>query len=140
VTPCRSELRIHPVAELFPLTEGTEFDALVADIRANGLINPITLFEGMVLDGRNRLRACEKAGVAPRYETYAGGDPAGFVVSQNVARRHLNESQRALVAARLANLPHGGDRRSDQAAILPLEISQTDAARMLNVGPRPAAR
>jgi ParB-like chromosome segregation protein Spo0J len=50
---------IHPLAETFPLMEGTEFDALVTDIKDNGLINPIPVFEDMVLDGRNRLRACE---------------------------------------------------------------------------------
>jgi hypothetical protein len=60
----QANLRIHPLAETFPPMTGAEFDVLAADIRANGLINPITLFEGMVLDGRNRLRACEAAGSA----------------------------------------------------------------------------
>jgi hypothetical protein len=122
----------HPLAEIFPLMEGAEFDALSADIQANGLINPITMFEGKVLDGRNRLRACATAGVAPRYETYTGDDPAGFVVSQNVTRRHLNESQRALVAARLANLPEGRPTKTAHACA----VSQDDAADRLQVSRR----
>jgi hypothetical protein len=53
----------------------------------------------------------------------------------NLKRRHLNESQRAMIAAKLANMPHGGDRKSDQAANLPL-VSQSAAAEMLNVSDR----
>ena len=102
----------HPLAELFPLMEGPGFEELVADIKANGLIHPLTVCEGMLLDGRNRLRACEEAGVAPSYEIYAGPDPLGFILSQNVARRHLDGSQRAMIAARLETFAHGGDRRS----------------------------
>ena len=53
----------HPLAELFPLIEGPAFKDLVADIKANGLLHPLTECDGMLLDGRNRLRACEEAGV-----------------------------------------------------------------------------
>jgi hypothetical protein len=85
----------HPLAELFPLIEGAAFEELVADIKAKGLVHPLIVCDGMLLDGRNRLRACEEAGVAP----YAGPDPLGFVLSQNVARRHLDDSRRAMIAA-----------------------------------------
>lgn len=68
-----------------------------------------------------------------------GTDPVAFVLSQNLHRRHLTESQRAAVAAKLANMTRGGDRRSDQSANLhfensPVTISQ--AAEMLNVSER----
>lgn len=128
-------MKSHPAAEAFPLIEGAEFDALVADIRSRGLIHPIVTYEDQILDGRNRHRACETAGVPPRFEVYRGRDPIGYVVSVNIARRHLDESQRAMVAAKLATLGHGGDRRSDQAANLPV-VTQPAAAGMLNVGER----
>jgi hypothetical protein len=96
---------IHPLAELFPSLEGDAFDALVADIKANGLHNCITLYDGKVLDGQNRLRACEAAGVEPLFDQYDGDDPLGFVMSMNVARRHLSVEQRSEVIRKLRELP-----------------------------------
>ena len=126
-------MKTHPYADILPLLEGEAFDALVADIKANGLLEPITIHEGMILDGRNRWNACEAAGVEPQFLEFDGDDPLAFVLSLNLHRRHLDESQRGMVAARLANLNHGGDR---QAANLPLEVSQVQAGAMLNVSAR----
>lgn len=92
----------HPTAELFPLLEGIELDDLAEDIRQRGLIEPILTYNGAILDGRNRLTACEKVGVEPRFCEFTGDDPEDEVISRNLRRRHLNESQRAMVAARLA--------------------------------------
>jgi hypothetical protein len=86
----------HPAANIFPLIEGEEFAALVEDIRTKGLLNPIVLYEGLLLDGRNRLRACVEAGVAPRWTTWQRTDgvgPVAWVISQNKERRHLTSSQ-----------------------------------------------
>ena len=76
----------HPLANVLPLTEGAEFDRLVADIAEHGLHNPITLLDGLVLEGRNRERACPAAGVEPRYVEFEGKDPAAYVLSQNLIR------------------------------------------------------
>ena len=134
-------LPIHPFAELFPPLEGAALDALVADIKVNGLLNPVILFEDMVLDGRNRLRACEIAGVVPRYEVYEGDNPLGFVVSLNIKRRHLEAGQRAASGANMATLKHGGDRGGNQfgkwqVATLQLDITREEAAKMVDVSKR----
>lgn len=98
--PART-LGVHPAAELFPLMKGTDFGLLVEDIDANGLREPVLLYQGLILDGRNRLRACEIAGVEPRFvESDGVGSPLALVLSRNLHRRHLNEGQRAIIAAR----------------------------------------
>ena len=126
----------HPLAEIFPLLEGEAFADLVEDIAAKGLHEPVVLHEDKVLDGRNRYRACQEAGVAPRFESYTGSDPVGYVVSLNLKRRHLDESQRAMVAAKLATLKQGA--RTDLSPIG--EKSQADAAILLGVGKRSVER
>jgi ParB family chromosome partitioning protein len=127
-----SRYDIHPLAELFPRMSGDEYAALKEDIKTHGLLEPIWLYQGKVLDGRHRYLACLDVGVEPRFRQYEGGDPVGFVVSLNLKRRHLNESQRAMVAASLANLETG--RPSANAQIC--AVSQGDAAHMLQVSRR----
>lgn len=101
------EFPAHPLADLFPLIEGVEFDELVASIKTHGLRDAIITYQGTILDGRNRYRACLVARVDPRFEEFAGDDPHSFVIDKNIHRRHLNESQRALVGAQMANLSNG---------------------------------
>jgi len=93
----------HPICLLIPSADEDELQDLTDDIRAHGLINPIVLFEGMILDGRNRAVACERAGVAPRYVQFGGSreDALILVISHNLKRRHLTKQAIAdsLVAA-----------------------------------------
>lgn len=131
-------MNFHPLSQLFPLMQGREFDELVADIRANGLREPIWTYEGQILDGRNRWRACEVAAVTPTLAEFDGDDPVSFVVSLNLHRRHLDEGQRGVVAARIESWKHGGDRRLEQDANLHL-VSRARAAEMLNVSERTVA-
>jgi hypothetical protein len=133
--PTESSRPLHPLCELFPPIEGTAFDELVTSIKENGLRELIVILDGAILDGRNRYNACLAAGVEPRFTPFKGNDPVRFVLAANIHRRHLNESQRATIAAKIANLAHGGDRKSDQAANLPV-LTQAAAAEMLNVSAR----
>ena len=129
----------HPAADIFPLMQGREFNDLVADIRAHGLREPIWLHQdGRLIDGRNRYRACNAANREPRFQTYIGPDESlvGFVISMNLHRRHINESQRAMVAARMANMP---PHRPGSSPIGEL-TSQADAAKLFNVGKRSVER
>lgn len=94
-------MQSHKYADLFPMMDEEEFANLVEDIRANGLLDPIVVYGEEVLDGRNRLRACEAAGVEPQFTEFEGDDAAAlqFVISHNLSRRHLTASQRAAIAA-----------------------------------------
>jgi protein gp37 len=104
-------LKVHPAADLFPLIVGPEFDELVADIRAHGVREPIWLYEGKILDGRNRERAALAAGVECPTRTYDGDDPVSFVLSANLHRRHLTaEQKRDLIAKLLKAQPESSDR------------------------------
>ena len=142
-----TQIPYHPLADIFPLIDGAEFSALRDDIAAHGVREPVVLFEGAILDGRNRYRAAQAAGVDCPMTEYRGDDAAAFVVSLNIHRRHLTESQRAMAASKLANLAHG--QRADQRAarpenlpIFPEEktkpapVSQSEAAKLLNVSDR----
>ncbi len=117
-------LEFHPLASVFPLMEGEEFSALVEDVRANGVLEPVTLYEDKILDGRNRARAAEQAGVSFATSDYVGADPLGFVISLNMHRRHLSDSQRAMVAEALTRIrqedetPHGGITQNAAASAL----------------------
>ncbi len=118
--------RLHPIGDLpcpqdtvpvFP-TEGEiahlvrhrynfmpHFESVVELIAATlpkiGLRCPIVLFEGAILDGALRLEACRRAGVAPIFCEFIGEDPLAFCMSMNMRRGHLDESQRAMVGARV---------------------------------------
>lgn len=142
-------MEYHWAANLFPLIMGEDFSTLVEDIRANGQKQDIDILDGKVLDGRNRLRACNTAGVEPRFRTLpAGTDPIRYVVSANIHRRHLTESQRGMIAAEIANM-RDGQKRSDtpatrqrlaqpqlgaSAELHQPPISQAAAAAMMQVG------
>ena len=123
----------HRFANIFPMMNDDAIDALAADIKENGLRESIVKFEGKVLDGRCRVRACRLAGVAPRYRDYTGDDPLAFVVSKNLHRRHLNDSQRALAAAQASGLKRGANQHTEG-----LPIGR--ASKMFNVKKRSAAR
>lgn len=100
-----TELKVHPVADLFPMLADDELKELAADIAERGLLQPIVLdVEGRILDGRNRYAACALAGVEPSFTTYDGDDPEGYALAVNIARRHLTKGQQAMVIAKADNL------------------------------------
>lgn len=138
-TPTPTAIEDHPIAAAFPLLTSEELYALRDNIKEHGLKQSVVLFEEKILDGRNRHRACLAAGVTPHYEHYQGNDPVGFVIGLNINRRHLTTGQRAMIAADLANMKVGGDRRSDHSANLQNDLSQDATAEKLKVSTRSVA-
>lgn len=132
-------LPVHPLAGVFPLMAGAALADLTADVAINGLRHPVTLLDGAVLDGRSRLAACRTANVEPRFVNFTGKDPAPFIVVVNASQRHLDISQRAMVAAKLSQLADSSVRPPDQTAdwrvehvVSPL-MTIARAASLLNV-------
>jgi N6-adenosine-specific RNA methylase IME4 len=135
-----SEIPSHPLANLFPLMDGAALGELAGDIRSNGQREDIVTLNGMILDGRNRYRACLAAGISPQFLEFGrlsgDGDSAlAFIISKNLRRRHLNESQRAMVAARLTTMRQGERTDLQPSETLP-KVSQPQAAEMMNVSAR----
>lgn len=138
----------HRFAKIFPMMTGKDYDDLVTDIEQNGLRNPIVLYEGEVLDGRNRLLAATEAQVPIETVEYDGEDPLAFVWSTNMHRRHLNDPQKHDVAAKYATLRKGRPSKppekigtgaylnSEKPRKAAAPVTQREAAKMLDVSER----
>lgn len=116
----------HPVAGLFPMLAGDDLEELIASIYEQGLLQPVVLdADGRVLDGRNRLAACERLNVIPEVIVYDGENPDGYAFAVNVDRRHLTKGQMAIVAARALLVSDNGNQDAMAKAI---KVSQTRIA------------
>jgi hypothetical protein len=99
-----ADFRIHPTAALFPLIEGEDFNELCESIRNHGLLEPVVIDGDELLDGRNRLRACEKAKIEPRFLEWKSMNleseaypKSSWIIDKNIERRHLSDDQRAAI-------------------------------------------
>lgn len=134
----RLDVKLHPVASIFPEMSQEEFDNLKSDIEANGQRESIVYWNQMLIDGRHRLRACQELGIEPmECELEPDADPVAYALSCNLHRRHLSTTQRSLVASRLETLKHG-DVKSQKDEMQNC-ISRDDAAKIMNVSPRSVA-
>ena len=99
-------LQAHPALEDFPEMTPEELSDLKDSILSTGLLDPIVLMETgsgvVILDGRQRHRACLDLGVTPEFKLYDGSDPEGFIYSCNYFRRHYTEDQIAEIWRKLA--------------------------------------
>lgn len=132
-------METHEFARIAPEMAGEAFAELCASVKEHGLREPIVLLDDAVLDGRHRWRACSKVGVKPIFRKFGsrpsdGDDPLAFVLDMNVNRRHLDESQRALIGSRVATLRRGGDRRSEAFKGQNYPLKTEDAAKLRRGG------
>lgn len=134
-----NDIKAHPAADLFPMMDDASYRDLVDDIRENGLQEDGMLSkDGLIVDGRNRYKACLEIGIEMEWAQIEEGDdfdPFAYAISKNLRRRHLTASQRAMIAAKFAKLRHGGDRKSEdiKGQICP---SIEEASEQLNVSER----
>ena len=142
-TPMK-DYTISAEANLFPEASPGEYQDILASIEEIGQQEAIGVKDGQIIDGRNRLRACRELGIEPRFIELGDVDPLKYVLAKNLVRRHLDASQRAVIAYKLSAWSKpGGDRRSeayregvDQSAILPDGFTQEQSAKLLAVSPR----
>lgn len=133
------QLEFHPFSEIFPLLPDAELAELAEDIKSFGLREKIWLYQGKILDGRNRYLACQKAKKRPEYRTFKGSEAGALalVVSNNLRRRDLTIEQRGFAAARIANL-RSGDNQYEVGPREPTSLSQ--AAERVGVSRNTAKR
>jgi len=118
---------VHPFAARFPMLPDDELEELCADIRANGQLHPILLdADGVLLDGRNRLAACNLEGIEPKFATFTGS-PVALIVSANVTRRQMTKYQQAM--ARAVGLAEAGQRANGKWATGVLDTESVSVAR-----------
>jgi hypothetical protein len=143
-------MEYHPYSNIWPLLEGEDFEKLKADIKANGLRMNLITYQGKLLDGRNRERACEAVGVPARYaaaQVATDDEALDLVVSLNEHRRHLSIEQRAFAADSLATLRNGSNQfMAKNKGLAPARPSNSetkslqDAAALIGVSVGSAAR
>ncbi len=135
-TPSK-DVRWHAYADIFPSIEGAAFQELLEDIRRNGVLEPIVFPQrGHPRRPQPTSRGPASRGRLSPHVEFEGDNPLAFVLSKNLTRRHLNESQRAMVAARLADMGEGRPSKTSPIG----EVSQGKAAELLNVGKRSVER
>jgi len=107
-------LEPHPFSAMFPPITAEDFDKLAADIKLHGLRQHIVLYQGKILDGNNRYRACSLAGIKPTFADFTGidADARNYVISANIHRRHLSPDQRRGIIAELLKLNPNQSNRS----------------------------
>ena len=135
-------MKVHPAALALPDMADADFDHLKQDIATHGLLCPIELLGGEIIDGRHRWRACKDLGIdCESVEiTLADQSPAEYVWSLNGARRHLTPSQRAAVAVDLLpELKEEGKRRMSAGGKGCTKVdnhhdSLQDAAELVHIG------
>lgn len=134
----------HDYANLFPMLDAAGQDALRADVQVHGVREAVIQFEGRILDGRNRYMAARDLGLDFPVAEFVGtpAEALAYVLSTNLHRRHLTESQRAAVAAKLANMKRTDTLVQNRSANLQNgepSVTQARAAEMLNVSERSVA-
>lgn len=104
-----NKMKEHPLSEYFPMLPPEEYEQLKASIKDHGLREAIVLLDGMILDGRNRYKACLEAEVEPRFEEYQGSNGAlDFIVDMNMRRRHLEAGQKGQIIMNIEGTPEAG--------------------------------
>lgn len=136
------DAELHPLADLFPPIPPDEYLALVEDVRLHGVREPVVLtteHTPRLLDGKHRRLAAIETGRQLPFRYASNDDPVVEVIGLNVRRRHLTESQRALIAASLETQKRQG-RPKEGEKDTNWYLSREDAASALNVGTASVAR
>ena len=128
------EFKIHPACNIFPHLDEAALDALKVSIKSEGQLEPIALLDGMLIDGRARAAICDELGLDPVTAMVTDQEPITYVIARNGLRRHLTPGQRAIIAAKIAQMKVGDNQYRSSG--LPIG----EASRLLSVSSRSVSR
>ena len=129
------KLKQHPLSAAFPAMQADEFQSLCDSAESIGIQNPITLFEGMVIDGWHRYKAANQVNVDCPTIELGNVDPQDFVIAQNKARRNLTASQRAIAVTTVYEWRSVG-KISNSAPVRNIAKTTKELAAIAGVGTR----
>ncbi|TXG94986.1 MAG: hypothetical protein E6R09_16230 [Rhodocyclaceae bacterium] len=133
-------MKRHDLSGLFGDMPKDDFAKLVDDIQRHGLQHPIVTWNGEIIDGWHRYKACQAAGVTPEFTQFAGDDKKAlrFVMQENALRRHLNEAQRIRISKQVldwhTHRALAGENQHSQEVVSMDTTSATDIAKAAGVG------
>lgn len=126
---------IHPIANMYPMMSSKEHENLLNSMEDNGYDAnfPIILYEGKILDGRNRYKACCEIKIEPNVSIFEGTQEEAISESRklNSSRRHMPQYQRAMVAA-FEIQKSRDDEKSSKLSIPKAALFHTVSPRLIN--------
>lgn len=123
-------MKLHKYCALFPEMDADSLVEIVSSMKATGFQKdkPIIMLGDEILDGQNRFKAAQAAGLKPTFKTFAGTDPLAFVIRENMSRRHLTQSQRAMIAAEIAKTRGSGATIAEAAKQMGVSLDSVNIA------------
>jgi len=128
------EYEIHKIANLLPMITGPAWKEFLESVRRDGITSEIVLTPDgkTIIDGRNRYKACKELGIKPLTRKFGsrptdGASVAAFIIRENLERRQLTDSQRAIAGAKLSKLGRGQKSKDGS------ELTQPDITALLNI-------
>jgi ParB-like chromosome segregation protein Spo0J len=135
-------MKAHPAAELFDMLPPNEIEKLGRSMQIDGQLHPVLVWRGLIIDGRNRVAACDRVGIKPKIKELPDGtcenDIVRMIIAANLHRRHIDPKRIPAIAAELATMMVGDNQHSKEGPqnCGPSKATVSEVSERLGVAPR----